>query len=175
MIKLINMSKFKLALVELYLPLKHGIVQERQYSSLYSNYLILDTIDLDEFYENINHVFSDIKHSNDMYTTYINILKYQMNIDILHPIIQNYEKIITNPKHCQIQIIQPVTVSIGPNEWDQYSTAVIKTHLICLIQRKWRSVLKKRINLRRKIENLKFREITGHFPQICNVKFKLGI
>lgn len=169
------MSKFKLALVELYLPLKHGIVQGSQSNSLYSNYLILDTIELNEFYGNINQILSDIKQSNNMYTTYVNVLKYQMNVDTLHPIIQNYEKIIIHPKHCQIQIIQPVTISIGPNEWDQYSTAVIKTHLICLIQRKWRSVLKKRISLRRKIENLKYRETTGHFPQICNVKFTLGI
>lgn len=168
------MSCFKLALIELYLPLKHGIT-DKQHETIYSNYLILDTIELDEFYENIKQVSSDIKHLTNMYTEYLNRLKYEMNINNLHPIIRNYEKIIAHPKHYQIQIIQPVTVSIGPNEWDQYSTAVVKTHWIRLIQRRWRSVLKNRISLKRQPKNLKYRETTGRFPSKCNVKFTLGI
>ncbi len=168
------MGGFKLALVELYLPLKHGIV-DKKYNSLYSNYLILDTIEITEFYENMRSILSDLDYSKKMYKHYIAKLKYEMNVSRLHPFIRNYEKLVTNPKQYQLQIIEPSTYSIGTNEWDQYSTAVIKTHWIRLIQRRWREILKQRALSMKNIRHLTHREIHGRYPAECNIKFRLGI
>ena len=74
-----------------------------------------------------------------------------MHIKQPHPFIKNYEKIMATPKQFQIQLIEPITVSIGPNETDKYSTAIIKTHLIRLIQRRWRETMKKIIHAKKNV------------------------
>jgi len=168
------MTNFKLALVEPYLPLKHGIL-DKKYDSMYGKYLIIDQIGLKEFYENIQEVSMDSKIIQKMYGKYLEKLHYETNITQAHPFIKNYEKIMTNPKQFQLQLIQPITVSIGPNEWDKYSTAIIKTHWIRLIQRRWRETLKKRIQVKKNIENLQFKEIHGSWPKGSDVKFQLGL
>jgi hypothetical protein len=168
------MSNFKLALVELYLPLKHGILDKNN-TSMYGNYLIVDQIEPSEFYTNMRGLTSDIEVTRKMYREYLEKLKYEMNITQTHPLIRNYEKIVANPKQFQLQLIEPVTVSIGNNEWDNYSTAVIKTHWIRLIQRRWREITRKRIQTKQNVKNLQYREIHGKWPTECNIKFNLGL
>jgi len=166
---------FELALLELYMPLKHGILQPKHASKLYGNYIIIERVPIDTFYSQVKRVTKQLKHIKREYNSYIDKLKYEMNITTLHPFIRNYEKIIKNPKHYKIEIIQPTTTSIGENEWDQYSTALVKTHWIRLIQRKWRCFLKTRNNEVKKMVNLRHREVTGKFPDHCTTKFHLGI
>ena len=84
-------------------------------------------------------------------------------------------KIIKNPKHYKIEIIEPINISIGENEWDVYNTAIVKTHWIRLIQRRWRMFQEKREHDIKDLMNLKHREITGKFPTHCTTKFQLGI
>jgi len=168
------MTNFKLAIVEHYLPLKHGILDKKN-ESMYGKYLILDQIGLDEFYKNLPDVLLDIDVIRNMYGRYLEKLKYEMHIKQIHPFIKNYEKIILMPKQFQVQLIEPITVSIGPNETDKYSTAIIKTHWIRLIQRRWRETLKKRILARKNIKNIKYNEINGTLPDECYAKFSLGL
>lgn len=168
------MTNFKLALVEPYLPIKHGIIDNKT-DSMYGQYLIIDQISMKEFYNKIPDVLLDVEMIRKMYKKQLQQLKTDLNITQLHPFIKNYENIVTNPHHFQLQLIEPVTISTGPNEWDNYSTAVIKTHWIRLIQRRWRETLKKRIQSRKNVKNLRIRETTGSCPEECNSKFKLGI
>jgi hypothetical protein len=167
--------KFELALLELYSPLKHGILQPNSASLLYGNYMIIERIDIDKFYKKQNSIFRTLRWFKRDNNNYIDKLKYEMNITNLHPFIRNYDKIVKNPKHYKIEIIEPINISIGKNEWDIYNTAIIKTHWISLIQRRWRKFQKERKNAIRNLINLKHREITGSYPTNCVTKFKLGI
>ena len=167
---------YELALVELYLPLKHGILVDKQNRSrLYGNYLIVERITIDQFIGNIESITKYNKRLNKGYIRFIEKLKYEMNITQLHPIIRNYEDIVTSPKHYRIELIQPTNTSIGSNEWDQYSTAVLKTHWIRLIQRKWREFMRTRHIKMKNLSNLKYREIHGRYPDNCYSRFRLGL
>jgi flagellar biosynthesis chaperone FliJ len=166
---------FELALLELYMPLKHGVLQPIHASKLYGNYIVIERVPIDTFYNQVKKVTKQLKHIKKEYNIYLDKLKYEMNITSLHPFIRNYEEIIKNPKHYKIEIIQPTTTSIGENEWDQYSTALVKTHWLRLIQRRWRAFLKTRNKEMKNLVNLKHREVTGRFPNHCTTKFQLGI
>jgi hypothetical protein len=168
------MSNFKLAFVELYLPMKHGILTKKN-SSMYGNYLIVDSLHVEEFYKNVSGLNVDTAELREMFAEYLEKLKDEMNHSRIHPIIQNYEKIMTHPKQFQLQLIEPVTISTGPNEWDRYSTAIIKTHWLCLIQRRWREIMKKRVEVKKSLKNLQYKEVHGVWPSECNIKFKLGL
>jgi flagellar biosynthesis chaperone FliJ len=157
------------------MPLKHGVLQPEHAFMLYGNYLVIERIPIDKFYNQMKKVTKQLKHIKKEYHSYIDKLKYEMNITSLHPFIRNYEEIIKNPKHYKIEIIQATTTSIGENEWDKYSTALVKTHWIRLIQRRWRVFLKTRNSDMKNLANLKHREVTGSFPNHCTTKFQLGI
>lgn len=166
---------FELALLELYMPLKHGVLQPNHASKLYGNYIVIERIPIDTFYNEIKRVTKQMKHIKKEYNIYLDKIKYEMNITTLHPFIRNYEEIVKNPKHYTIEIIQPITISIGQREWDNYSSALVKTHWIRLIQRRWRGFLKTRNSELKCLVNLKHREIRGSFPNHCTMKFQLGI
>ena len=168
------MSNYKLAIIEPYLPLKHGILNNK-HQYLYGHYLVLDTINLNEFYKKIDELNNDAEYINKMYNDNLNKLEYEMNNRNLHPIIRNYRNIIRESNQFTIQIVKPVTISVGKNEWDKYSVAINKTHWIRLIQRKWREIRKKRLQSMKNLANMKYRELHGNWPMECNIKFKLGI
>jgi hypothetical protein len=168
--------KFKLALVELYTPYRHGFHDEKNKHHVYGHHIINYSIDVDEFYNELNNINTDLKYTNNMTIKSLDRIKYEMNINTVdHPTIRNYEHIINNPKQYEIQIIEPIMVSVGDTEFDTYSAAIIKTHWLRLIQRRWREIRKKRIANMSKLQNLQQREITGNFPNDCCINFSLGI
>lgn len=169
-----NMSNYKLALLELYSPLKHGSLPKKN-ENLYGHYLILDTIDLNEFYENIDQLNNDTKTLTKMYKDNMDRIEYEMNVQTFHPFIRNYKNMMKNPKQFEIQIIKPYSVSIGDGDWNAYSMAVNKTHWIRLIQRRWIGFQKKRLQMKKNISHLKYKEIHGRLPAECDVKFNLGL
>ena len=168
------MSNYKLAFLEPYMPLKHGILA-KQNQHLYGHYMILDTIKLQEFYENVDELNTETKNINRMYNDNLNKMEYEMNNTRLHPFIRNYRNIVGNSKQFTIQIIEPHSVSIGENEWDTYSLGINKTHWIRLIQRRWREIQKKRLQSKKNLNNMKYKEIHGIWPPQCNIKFTLGL
>ena len=168
--------KFKLAIVELYSPYRHGFHNENNKHHVYGHHIINYSIDVDEFYNELPTLTTDMKYTNIMAIKSLDIIKYEMNINTLnHPIIRNYENIINNPKQYEIQIIEPVMVSVGDTDFDNYSAAIIKTHWLRLIQRKWREIRKKRIANMSRLQNLQQREINGSFPNDCCINFILGL
>ena len=80
-----------------------------------------------------------------------------------------------NPKQYELHIIEPIDVSTGDRDVDVYSAAIIKTHWLRVIQRRWREIYKKRIEGKMNVKNLKYREIHGKWPSECTIKFTLGI
>jgi hypothetical protein len=169
------MSTYKLAILEPYLPLKHGILNQKQHHHLYGHYLVLDTVELHEFYNNIGVLHNDTQNLHKLYNDKLNKLAYEMNNRNLHPTIRNYQNIIKNETQFSIQIIEQVTISTGPNEWDNYSTAINKTHWIRLIQRRWRETLRKRIQLMKNVKNLQSRETSSQWAKEGTIKFRLGL
>ena len=168
------MSNYKLAILEPYMPLKHGILAKQNHH-LYGHYMIVDTIELHEFYENMDELNTETKNLNRMYNENLNKMEYEMNNTQLHPFIRNYRNIVCNSKQFTIQIIAPLSVSVGENEWDNYSLGINKTHWIRLIQRRWREIQKKRLQSRKNFDNMKYKEIHGTWPSHCNIKFTLGL
>ena len=95
-------------------------------------------------------------------------ISYKININEFG----NYYSYIFNnlieKKIIGIQIIEPITIGL-------YELAMIKTHWIRLIQRRWREIMKKRLQSKKNIFNLRHREIYGKYPESCNIPFKLGL
>ena len=75
----------------------------------------------------------------------------------------------------ELKIIKPIDIKVGPNIWDYYSTGIDKTFWIRLIQRRWRNIQKKRLQSKTNINNLKYKEINGIWPEECYIPFRLGI
>lgn len=169
------MSNFKLAILELYLPSIHGnLAVKQQY--LYGHYLILQPININKFYDNINIIKKELKYVTQYYTEFINKLNNtEYNNSSAHPLIRNYKNIVENPKHLELKIIKPIDIKFGPGLWDYYSTGIDKTFWIRLIQRRWRNIQKKRIQSKTNINNLKYKEMNGRWPEECHIPFRLGI
>ena len=168
------MSKYKLAIVELYSPYKHGTLEDK-YQDIYNNYIILDIIDINEFYNDLPNIKKDIEMLYEMYDMFSSQMLSNPDIDKMHPTIRNYCNIIKNPKQLELRIIEPISKNIGPHEYDSYSLACDKTHWIKLIQRCWRNILKKRLRAKLDSGNLKYKEIHGYYPREANIKFHLQL
>jgi len=168
--------KFKLAVVELYNPYRHGFHNSKLNQHVYGHHIINYSIDLHEFYNELPTIRSDLQYTNKCSIDFLEKVKYETNVNVLeHPIVRNYETIVKNPKQYELQLIEPITISVGNTEFDKYSAAIVKTHWIRLIQRRWREIRKKRINNMKNITNIKHREIHGKFPIEYNIQFKLGL
>ena len=53
---------FELALLELYMPLKHGILQPKHASKLYGHYIVIERVPIDRFYNQVKRVTKQLKH-----------------------------------------------------------------------------------------------------------------
>jgi hypothetical protein len=168
------MSNYKLAILELYSPYKHGTL-EYKYQDIYNNYIILDIIDINEFYNDLPNINKDIEMLYEMYDMFSSQVSENPDIEKIHPSIRNYCNIIKNPKQLELRIIEPISKCIGPHEYDSYSLACDKTHWIKLIQRSWKKCLQKRMSAKKNHKNLKYKEINGKYPDDVNVKFRLKI
>lgn len=157
-------TKFEIANLELYCPDRHGYIESYD-KSIYNKYLILYSYDVNYFYDNINEIYNDIQFYIHEYS----------RLTLQHPIIKNYLDIIKKPKYLELKIIQPIKVYFGNGIDDYYSTGIDKTIWIKIIQRKWRNIFKKRVQLKKKIESLRYRQIYGKWPLECNIPLKLGL
>ena len=142
------MSKFKLALVEIYNPYVHGKIKGENKKIIYNSFIIKNSIDTYEFYEDLDDIEEEIIYLNENYENYINF----------HPTISNYINIIRN-NYFKIEIIEEY------DNLENISMAIKKTYLIKIIQKKWRSIFKKRLNWKKNIKNLLYREIHGKYSR----------
>ena len=161
-------SRFKIANLEIYFPRRHGYIKDENLQYIYGTQLILFSVNINEFYDEINNIIEEIQLSKQIYTEYI-------NNSCSHPFIRNYKNIIEHPKHLELKIIESINIKFGPGEEDYYSTGIDKTFWLRLIQRRWRNIWKKRLQSKMNINNLKYREINGIWPKECHIPFRLGI
>jgi len=158
-------SKFKLAIVNLFNTKIHGIITDENINEeQLSRYFINEeSIDIIEFYNT---------------QTYEDIIEYITELnDIISEKIENGEfgeyytsifKNLIKNKIISLQVIQQIQIG-------DYHMAILKTHWIKLIQRKWREIRNSRLKAKMNIFNLKYREIHGKYPNSCNIPFRLGI
>jgi len=142
------MSKFKLALVEIYNPYVHGKIKSQNKKTIYNSFIIKNSIDIYDFYEDLSDIEEEVIYLNENYENHINI----------HPTISNYINIIRN-SYFKIEIIEEY------DNLENISMAIKKTYLIKIIQKKWKAILKKRLNWMKNIKNLLYREIHGKYPR----------
>lgn len=79
-------------------------------------------------------------------------------------LIKNYENIVKNENYIKPQIAENIVLESG------HTICIIKTIWFKLIQRTWKKIYALRndtIKKRCRIESLKFREITGRWPDDC--------
>jgi hypothetical protein len=83
---------------------------------------------------------------------------------LTHPYVRNYQRFALHNYHIEPQIVEIID---GPGD---FATAVIKTHFIRLIQRKWKRIYAERqrvLALRKHPSSLYFRRIYGSWPSSC--------
>jgi hypothetical protein len=100
-------------------------------------------------------------------TNLINELRYMRRNNVItnvyHPTIRNYSNIICKRDYRNAQIVQRIR---GPGP---YSSAVIKTHYLRLLQRKWKRIYAEKqrlIALRKNPRAIRFRELNGCWSKL---------
>ena len=142
-----SITKYSISLCELYNNRIHGPVN----SSVLYHYLVCYR------FKNLN-----IKYINDIAESIKNEYKFLHNKN--HNIYRNYRNIINNENYIKPEITECIYLNTG------HFIAIKKTIWIKLIQRTWKTVLKKReiiIKKRCHIKAILHREIKGTWPKDC--------
>lgn len=151
----INHSKYVLGFCDLYHPVLHGAINIDEEDVL-SRFLYITDIDL--------------QSSEQMVVQRIWNLQRCINdnggVDTLnHPIIRNYHRYAFHNYNVEPQIIE---IFDGPHD---YTTAIIKTHFLRLLQRKWKKIYAERkrvIALRKHPKSIQFLRLHGRWPANCS-------
>lgn len=142
-----SITKYCISLCELYNNRIHGPVN----SSVLYHYLVCYR------FKNLN-----IKYINDISESIKN--EYNILHNKNHNIYRNYRNIINNENYINPEITECIYLNTG------HFIAIKKTIWIKLIQRTWKTVLKKReiiIKKRCHIKSILYREIKGTWPKDC--------
>lgn len=144
-----TVSKYKLAICHLFHPLLHGY-NDNSYKNIEGHYLVFWEIDdIDEYFDDVyNREIDDLKAFYD---------------DIIldnhpHPIIRNYLNLIKKENYVKFDIVEMKTLDTLEE------IGFIKTFWLKLLQRKWKSIFKKRKEEIKRLSNprrLLKREIMG--------------
>ena len=85
----------------------------------------------------------------------------------VNPYISNIIDILSKPNYVKIELVERVYLETGE------AVAIIKTHWIRLIQRRWKKYLRDRNANLRSISHIRERELRGNVPQYT--RFTLGL
>ena len=86
-------------------------------------------------------------------------------LDYDFDLIENHPDDVFNP---YIQIIKIEHVNFQDNDKQEYyTTAIVKTHYLRIIQRKWKRLYKEKIQRMSHPNNIEHRMITGKWPICC--------
>lgn len=145
-----SQTKYNIVLCELYNKNIHGISENK---TVKYNYLTICR------YKVFNKsIYNDAKYYNYKYNSYYNIKN--------HEIYKNYKNIISKPNYIKPEISECIYLKSGE------CISILKTYLIRLIQRTWKNIYKKRIEImkiRFQPNSIKYREIYGRWPDKCIV------
>lgn len=143
-------TKYNLVLCELYNKNIHGINENK---TVKCNYLTICR------YKVLNKCI----HNDAEYYNYNYHINFDYNIR-KHEIYRNYKNIISRPDYIKPEIAECIYLQSGE------CISILKTYLLKLIQRTWKNVYKKRIEImkiRFHPTSIKYREIHGRWPDKC--------
>lgn len=154
-----NSNKYELAYCELHNPQFHGGSYDNDEDKMMcGKYLYVDKV---------RNIFPTNNNAKHILSTNLNVIR---NIrrhngieNIHHPTIRNYRKIICKRDYRNAQIVKKI---FGPG---LYRSAIIKTHYLRLLQRKWKRLYVEKqciINLRKKPKVIRMRELTGKWSKL---------
>ena len=164
---------YELARCELYLNKRHGPLNTTS-NNMYNRIILMESIDDFHEYENyllwkdsVHYIISNItvtefrtQWSEECKVTKSNWTKF-CNV---------MSRYIGDPYYNKINIVQRVQVC--DNDGFEWTTAIMKTYWLRLIQRRWKSVYRKRMEIskqRAQLTNLRYREIYGKWP--CGINY----
>uniref|UniRef100_A0A6C0LV08 Uncharacterized protein n=1 Tax=viral metagenome TaxID=1070528 RepID=A0A6C0LV08_9ZZZZ len=156
------MCHCELSYVELYVPERHGELNDMELSlakHIYSNYLLMHTIDSSKFFLYPDKVNTLVSNAQNIYKQIVDKEPYT------HPVVNNFDTIVHQNKHAGLHIIQ--RVSDG-----DYTFAVLKTCWLKIFQRRWINVLKRKREIVAKMQTpdaIRHREIHGAYPFSINI------
>ena len=152
------MTKYYLAITEIYNPKKHGEGPK----DLYTHFLSSMIITSDEFMEEYpSGYIADLKmQMNSRINIYLQN-KYGENWYNSHPIINNYKNIINNGKDLSVEIVKGYNYTINEFPELNYSFCTLQTFWLKLLQRKWKKYYKNILLPRKNFKILQKRQITG--------------
>ena len=90
-------------------------------------------------------------------------LEYQYLHNLTHDLFPNYRQIVMTPNYVQPEIVECIYK-------DDYCIAIKKTFWIKIIQRAWKRVLNKRLNIKKSLSTLRHRELTGRMPAMPGLR-----
>ena len=156
---------YTIAICELHHPSIHGI-DNNSTPGIDGHYIASYVIEPEDF---MNDIEDCVGVASSMRNDYNRRRLYN------HDKIRNYKKIVERPEYLQPQLVYLIELEPG-NE----CVAIIKTHLIVRIQRRWRAFVAKRkliIQKRMRTRAIAIRERTGlwplglrELPRLCMMK-----
>ena len=158
------MHNFKIVLCEIFNKQLHGFDDDSD-ASVLGHYLISYNISRmvqENELNDLNDTKAIVKLCKSQYSQNNNNY-YNMN-QFVHPIIRNYNNIVSKPNYIQLQIAKVIYLS------GQECVAILKTFWIKLIQRAWKKVYKKRCNiiaLRKLPETIYYKQSHNKWPDSC--------
>ena len=145
---------YKLGLIELIHPKKHGIYNNQ---NIYYHHLYSLNISVEDFFLEfpsglVNFIIQTCHHhfigTNNSY--------YE------HPNIRNYRDIICKKGHISLEIIEPSRFDMINNGAEYHlETCIIKTVWLKIFQRKWKKYYKDRMHYLKNPKSLMNRQIYG--------------
>ena len=149
-----SQNKFALIICELHNKNIHGFTEESD-ANVQGHYLVTETFDQ----ANVN-----LKKVHKICRVYSRQYKHLSPNLLYHPLLRNYQAIVTSNKYFQPQIAECIYLS------GDERVAILKTHWIRLIQRNWRRVYMEQqrvCRLRCDPRQLQHRQITGSWTKDC--------
>lgn len=170
-----NHSKYTLGITELYWDKRHGNYKLNEFNNkddyykTIRGYLFMHNIYPIHFIEKYKKYVKRVLrfyYYNTCFHYLNNEENHEENHEVNHNTIRNFENIISNKNNYKVDIVEKIQLEglFTP------TIAIIKTHYLRLIQRKWKSIFKKReeiIKKRMMPHSLKYREMHGVWPTDC--------
>ncbi len=157
-----NNNKNRIVLCEIFHPLIHGL-NNKSDPNIMGHYLNIDSFNIDDFYPNEEDDESEINIVAELHNA-----KYEELFNTIsnHSIIRNYSNMISASNYIKPEI--GVCLILKGKE----TVVILKTFWLRLIQRTWKNVYKKKIEVikrRRNINCIIYKQTIGKWQLDCRV------
>jgi hypothetical protein len=151
---------FNLVICEIHNKDLHGYNEESD-PNIKGHYLCAYRMN-DSLFDKIDEDDDENPHIYEMVQFYRTC--YHVNPYVNHDFIRNYKNIISNINYIKPEIAQVVELSGGE------LVAILKTFWLKIIQRAWKKVFQKRMEIlavRKSLYAIRYKEVNGKYPSNC--------